>query len=91
MNITDIKNTELNRLVKSALKANSDAIAEDIEDGLYYSESDTELLSELKSSLEELKKDIDDTSQLARWVAGKEYDELKRETENYLNETAELI
>ncbi len=45
MRIENIKNAELKALVKSALKASSNAIVEDIEDILYCSETDDELLT----------------------------------------------
>ncbi len=90
MRIENIKNTELKALVKSALKANSDAIVENIEDILYYSETDDELLQEWHLALQDLKKEVDNLSELARWVAGEEYQELKKETEYYLNATNQM-
>ncbi len=90
MQIENIKSAELKTLVKSALKATSSAIVEDLKDILYYSETDNELLSEWHSALEDLKGKVEDCSPLARWVAGEEYQELKRETEHYLSATRQM-
>jgi hypothetical protein len=90
MKIENIQNAELKILVKNALRAASRAIVEDLKDILYYSETDNELLSEWHSALQDLKGKVEDCSPLARWVAGEEYQDLKKETEHYLSATIQM-
>lgn len=91
MKIENIQNAELKSLVKSALKATSSAIVEDLKDILYYSETDNELLSEWHSALQDLKGKVEDCNPLAQWVAGEEeYQDLKRETEHYLSAAIQM-
>src|SRR3972149_622134 len=90
MQIENIENAELKALVKSALKATSSAIVEDLRDILYYSETDNELLLEWHSALKDLKGEVEDCNPLARWVAGEEDQEFKRENEHDLSATDQM-